>query len=405
MTSVQQLWVGYGHDGGRATLDLGGPGSKVLLLGSQSADLAALTALAAKESGAFPIVLDLNGSLATRLSGHLDTYEYRSFLYDSFRLAEPETWHSQLAAAAYSVALDLSSEEEAIINSAMQLVASEGTLLSPHSLHDVMGKVEGFRGFYVDKLNGRIGALRLFDAVDDQGFNRLLRGNLIVDFHRAPYPQAAELSCALFIAKLLAMAHAGADQTGFLIVTDVHRIFRASPRPLHSNRLLSHLLEWPATAVMSSSQETYLNPTLFQSCPVRVYSSDAWHSQPRRSARVLSGTFVLHDRRSDRSQTFVPRRISTKTADYAPARPGRFFSPELTRTVLQEIERFPLGTPESIVQFIAPEFLPGDISSALSGLEKQGHIILEPKDSGSGGRVFCYTLTDDGRKLLEELRK
>jgi hypothetical protein len=405
MTSVQQLWVGYGDDGGRATLDLGGPGSKVLLLGSQSADLAALTAVSAKESGAFPIVLDLNGSLATRLSGHLDTFEYRSFLYDSFRLTEPETRHSQLAAAAYTVALDLSSEEEAIINSAMQLVASEGTLLSPHSIHNVMGKVEGFRGFYVDKLNGRIGALRHFDAVDDQGFDRLLRGNLIIDFQRAPYPQAAELSCALFIAKLLALAHANGVQTGFLIVTDAHRIFRASPRPLHSNRLLSHLLEWPGTAVVSSSQETYLNPTVTQSCPVRVYSSDAWHSQPRRSASVLSGTFVLHDRRSDRSKAFVPRRIFTKTADYAAPRPGRYPNPELARTVLQEIERFPLATPESVVQFIAPEFLPGDIASALSSLEKQACVVLEPKDSGSGGRVFSYTLTENGRKLLEELRK
>ncbi|MDE1853395.1 MAG: hypothetical protein KGI38_06570 [Thaumarchaeota archaeon] len=127
--------------------------------------------------------------MADRLSGYFDTFDYRSFLYDSFRLEEQEAWHSQLAAAAYTVALDLTSEEEAIVNSAMQAVASDGTLLSPVSLHDVMGKVEGFRGFYVDKLNGRIGSPRLFDAVDDQGFDRLMRGNAIVSFHRAPYPQ------------------------------------------------------------------------------------------------------------------------------------------------------------------------------------------------------------------------
>lgn len=52
------------------------------------------------------------------LSGYFDAYDYRSFLYDAFRLEEPEAWHSQLAAAAYTVALDLSSEE-AVINSAM----------------------------------------------------------------------------------------------------------------------------------------------------------------------------------------------------------------------------------------------------------------------------------------------
>ena len=131
MTSVQQLWVGYAHGGGKATLDVGGPGSKVLLLGSKAGDLASLATLSAKEAGASPIVLDLDDSVARVMSGYLDTYDYRSFLYDSFRLTEPEAWHSQLAAAAYTVALDLSSEEEAILNSAMQV-------------------------------------LRLFDAVDDQ---------------------------------------------------------------------------------------------------------------------------------------------------------------------------------------------------------------------------------------------
>jgi hypothetical protein len=405
MTSVQQLWIGHAHEGGRATLDLRGPGSKALLLGSESRDLAAVAAISAKEAGASPMIFDLDGFLAKRLSGYFDTYDYRAFLYDSFRLEEPESWHSQLAAAAYSVALDLSSEEEAIINSAMQVVASDSTLLSPVSIHDVMGKVEGFRGFYVDKLNGRIGALRLFDAVDDQSFERLLRGDVILDFHKAPYPQAAELASALFIAKLLAIAHAKGTDSGFLMVTEAHRIFRATPRPLHSNRLLIHLLEWPAAIVLSSSQAMHLTPLLLQSCPVRVYSSDEWHSQPRQSTRILSGTFVLHDRRSGLNQTFVARRVPVKTADYAPARAGTYPSPELAKLLLEEIDRFPLSTPESLVQYIAPEFLPADISSVLASLEKQGCVLVEPKESGSGSKVFSYTLSDKGRKLLEELRK
>lgn len=405
MSSARQLWFGYAHDGRRAALDLGGPGSKVLLLGSRAQDLAAIAAVSAKEAGASPVILDLDGSLANSLSGYFDTYDYHSFLYDSFRLEEPEAWHSQLAAAAYTVALDLSSEEEAIINSAMQVVASDGTLLSPVSLHDVLGKVEGFRGFYVDKLNGKIGALRLFDAVDDQSFERLMQGDLTVDFHLAPYPQAAELAVALFLAKALAIAHSKGQSAGFLLLTEAHRVFRASPRPAHSNRLLSHLLEWRATTVISSEQEPSLNPLLLQSCPVRVYSSDAWHSQPRQVQSVLSGSFVLHDRRSERKQSFVPRRIPTKTADYAPARAGRHQAPELTMLILEEADRYPLSTPESMVQYIGPEFLPADVSATLARLEKQGCLIVEPKDSGSGPKVFSYTLSEKGRRLLEELRR
>lgn len=404
MSSVQELWVGYAHDGGRATLDVGGPGSKVLLLGSRSDDLAAIMALSAKEAGASPVILDLRGSLANGLSGYFDTYDYRSFLYDSFRLEEPEAWHSQLAAAAYTLALDLSSEEEAIINSAMQLVASDGTLLSPVSLHDVMGKVEGFRGFYVEKLNGKIGALRLFDAVADEGFDRLLLGNLVVDFHRAPYPQAAELAAALFLAKVLSIANARGQANGFLLMTEAHRLFKASPRPTHSNRLLSHLLDWHATTVLSSEQQSSLSPLLLQSCPVRVFSSDAWHSQHSGVQVVLSGSFVLYDRRNERRLPFVPRKVTIKTSDYAQARAGKYPAPELTKLILEEIDRFPLSTPESISQYISPEFLPADIASALSGLEKQGCLLVEPKDSGSGLRVFAYTLSEKGRKLLEEMR-
>jgi hypothetical protein len=405
MSSVQELWLGYAHGGGKATVLVGSPGSKGLLLGSRAGDLAALAAISSKEAGASPIIFDLGGSVSNRLSGYFDTFDYRSFLYDSFRLEEPEAWHSQLAAAAYTVALDLSSEEEAIINSAMQVVASDGTLLSPVSLHDVMGKVEGFRGFYVDKLNGKIGSLRLFDAADDRDFGRLAEGNLIIDFHRAPYPQAAELSAALFLAKLLSKGQSGPMGSRLLLLTEAHRIFRSTPRPTHSNRLLSHLLDWGGALLVSSEQPQSLNQLIIQSCPIGVYSSDAWHTRPGKAQGILSGSFVLHDRRSELTQSFVPRRIPVKTSSYAPAKSGVYQNPELTRLILEDVDRFPLSTPQSIAQFIAPEFLPADVSSALSGLERQGCLILEPKDSGSGPKVFAYTLSERGRRLLEELRK
>ena len=354
MPSVQRLWVGYAEGGEKVTLDVGSEGTKSILLGSRARELAALAALSAKEAGTNPIILDIGGSLARTMSGYFDTYDYRSFLYDSFRLEEPGAWHSQLAAAAYAVALDLTSEEETVINAAMQFVASEGTLLSPVSLHDIVGKVEGFRGPYVDKLSGRIGALRLFDAVEDRSFEMLTQGNILVDFHSAPYPQAGELAAALFLAKLVAISHSDGKTDGLLLLTDADRIFRASPRVMHSNRLLS--------------------------------------------------TFVLQDGRSGSSTPFVPRLVQTKTADHVTSMAGGRINPDLTRRILEAVEGFPLSTPESIVSYVAPEFLPADASSALAGLERERAVILEPKDSGSGPRVFAYTLTDRGRGILKELR-
>lgn len=404
MASVQKLWLGYTRDGGRATLDVGGPGSKILLVGSKAGELAAISAVSAKEASASPIIFDMGGSLSNALSGYFETYDYRAFLYDAFRLVEPEAWHSQLAAAAYTAALDLTSEEEAIINSAMQVVASDGTLLSPVSVHDVMGKVESFRGFYVDKLNGRIGSLRLFDAVDDQDFDRLAQGNIIIDFHRAPYPQAAELAAALFVAKLLSIAHSQGKEEGFLLMTEAHRTFRASPRAAHSNRLLMHLLSWTGTVVFASEQQASLSPVLLQSASVKLYSSDAWHSQPHQETSVLSGHFVLEDKRSQVRKAFVPRLVLAKTAGYAPARSGPYPNPELAKLILEEIERFPLSTPESVIQFLSAEFLQADVQAALASLEKRGCLILEPKESGSGPKIFAYTIAESGRKLLQELR-
>ena len=114
---------------------------------------------------------------------------------------------------------------------------------------------------------------------------------------------------------------------------------------------------------------------------------------------------MLHDRRTERREFFVPRRIPIRTAEYVPAKSGKFASPALTLAILELVERFPLSTRESVVQYLAPEFLAADVNSELTNLERRECIILEPKDSGSGPRVFAFTLADNGRKLLQELRK
>lgn len=405
MSEVLKLWLGYGSSATRTTLDLGGPGSRMLFLGSRSSDLAILASLSAKDAGFHPILFDLDGAISTRLSGYFDTYDYHTFLYDSFRLEEPGPWHAQMAAAAYTAALDLSTEEEAIINHAMQQVASDGSLLSPVSLHEIMGSVEGFRGFYVDKLKGRVGSLRLFDAVDDQTFARLMNGDLIVDFHRAPYPLAAELSVALFLAKILAVAHSTGSDGGFIIMTEAHRLFRSTPHPAHSNRLLTHLLGWSSTVGFATDQPLALSPLLLEACPVRFYSSDVWHSQRNRVRRILPGTYLLDDRRTARRESFVPRRVLTKSGDYAMAKASRFPAPTLSAAILEHVERYPLCTPESVVSYLSNEFLAADISAALSSLQGQSALISEPKESGSGNKIFSLTITEEGRNLLRELRK
>jgi hypothetical protein len=361
--------------------------------------MAAVVAYTAQEAGLHPLVLDLSGHLSRNLSGHFDTYDYRSFLYDAFRLGDPEPWHSQLAAAAYSLTLDLTSEEEAIVDSVMQEVAFEGTLLSPVSLHDVLGSVEGFRGVHVDRLKGRIGALRLFDAADDLNFSRLMRGDVMVDFHGSPYPQAGELAVALFIAKILSLARSTGDCSFVPLLTDAHRLFRTNPRPLHSNRLLEHLLASQTPVVFSSPQGDSLNPAVINGCPARMYSGDAWHNRPR-GPRIHADVFLLEDTRSGNRSEFIPRRVPWKSGDYVPLSTFGLSSPQLCRAIIEQVEAHPLSTPRSVVEFLTPEFLSSDVSRALASLEEQGYLLLEPKESGSGPRVFSLTVTEKGRSFL-----
>ncbi|MBI3840614.1 MAG: hypothetical protein HY297_01440 [Thaumarchaeota archaeon] len=405
MPPVKGLWLGYSRPGGRATLGLEATGNRVLILGERAAEAALLATYAAREAGIKPVVLDLGGLLANSLSGYIDTFDYRSFLYDSFRLEEPGAWHAQMVAAAYAAVLDLTSEEEAIVNSALQQIASQGDLASPVSVYDVLGKVEGFRGFYVDRLKGRVGGLKLFDAVDDRAVRRLFELGGILDFSRAPYPQAAELAAALVVAKLLALSHSDGHRETAVVLTEAHRLFKSSPRQLHSCRLLAQVLAWPPSTFMATEQSQTLAPQLLQGCQVRVYSSDAWHQRPGATKAILRGTFVLEDTRSRSDLVFVPRRVPVKTSEHLAGRPAKYASPYLTSKILEEVARFSLSTRESVIQFLSPDFLPADIGAEIDSLHARGCLLQEPKDSGSGPRVFAYTVTEKGLSLLVELRK
>lgn len=399
MSESGRIWLGHEVGGGRAFLDLGVRGCSVLALGSRSHETLALLAVAAKESGLRPIIFDMNGGISKGFSGYFDTFDYHSFLYDALKLEAPEHWHSQLAAAAYATALDLTSLEEAAMNSAMQSLAAEGGMASPPAVYDALGGACGFRAAFVEGVKGRIGSLKLFDAVDDLQASRLAEGNALVDFHGAPYPQAGELAACLLTAKLLAVFHSRGGEAP-LFLADASRLFKWHPRPAHSGRLLAHLLELRSIG-MSSDQSQAIDPRILEASAVQIYSSDAWHR--RGDDAVLSGTLVLEDARSRLRKPFVPRRIDSKTCRLAPAKTASSASPRLTSMILEAVDSFPLSTRESLVQYLSPQFLQSDVDSEIAALLSQDLLATVLKDPGSGPMVFSYSLSDKGRKLLSEL--
>jgi hypothetical protein len=400
-------WLGYPLDRTRQRVGIRGLGDRVLLLGRRSGDLATLLAYAGSEAGLKLAVIDVDGSVSSDVRGYFRTYDYREMLYEAFHLEGEDATHGQLVASAYAAALDLASEEEAILSAALQKLSDQNDLATPASLYDVVGAIEGFRGFYVDKLKGRIGALKRFDSTRIETFDDLMSGGALVSFSSAPYPLAAELAAGLFIAKVLYLLHDSPTSPDALLITGAHRLFRNLARSQHAGKLLETLLEAPIPVILASPIPALLNDRIAESMAVRVYSSEAWNARKEsKQATALASTFTVCDDRSGTTAGFVPRFIRPKRAT-APPMPGPTSnaSPDLTRTILEEISRFDSANRQSVVSYLSPQFLAGDVGAEVDRLHSGGYLVLEAKDEGSGPRILAYTVTESGRRLLQELSK
>ena len=138
------LWLGYAPTGGRISLRQVEMKQRLLVSGRRADEVAALLAYAGREAGLKTLVLDLDGNISDRVSGYFESYDYSCFLYDAFLLEEDDAIrHSQLLAAAYTAALDLSSEEEAIMMAALHKLATGDVMASPAVLFDAIGTRRG----------------------------------------------------------------------------------------------------------------------------------------------------------------------------------------------------------------------------------------------------------------------
>jgi hypothetical protein len=398
-------WLGYSLDRTRGRVGIKGLGDRVLLLGRQAGNLASLLAFAAAEEGLKLAVLDVDGSISPEVHGYFRTIDYHSMLYEAFHLEGEDPTHGQLVASAYAAALDLTPEEEAILSAAMQKLSEQNDLAAPSALYDALNGVEGFRGFYVDKLKGRIGALRALDSAQDETFDWLMARGTFVTFASSPYPQAAELAAALFVAKILHLLRVSTSRPGALMITGSHRLFKNLTRFQHAGRLLTHLLEAEVPLILSSLVPALLNDRLIESMPVRVYSSEAWNARKDwKQPAALACSYTICDDRSGASIGFVPRFVRPKrqSANVQSPSPSRG-NPELTRTILEEISRFDSANRQSVVSYLSPQFLAADIGAEIDRLHSRGYLVLEPKQEGSGPKMLAYTVTELGRHLLQGL--
>ena len=397
-------WLGYALDRSRGRVGVRGLGDRVLLLGRQAGELATLFAYAGAEAGLRVAALDVDGSVSPDVCGYFRAFDYRSMLYEAFHLEGEDATHGQLVASAYAAALDLASEEEAILSASLQKLSAQNDLAAPSALYDAVGGSEGFRGFYVDKLKGRLGALRLLDATRAETFDELMQGGTLVSFSSAPYPQAAELAASLFLAKTLYLLTAPAVRPDALLITGAHRLFGGTARFQRAGKLMAALLDAPVPLVLASPLPALLNDRLIESMSVRVYSSEAWNSRKGwKQSAALASSYTVCDDRSGVALGFVPRFIRPRRQSAGGLQVDAAASPELTRTILEEISRFESANRQSVVSYLSPQFLAADVGAEMDRLHSQGFLVLEPKRDGGGPKILAYTVTESGRRLLRGL--
>lgn len=438
-SSLRDVRLGYTQTGGEARLRVEELQGRLLIGGSRAGEMAALLAYASREAGLRPLILDLDGRLCSSVSGYFSTSRLAHILYDLYRMDEAAPRrHGELVASAYAAGLDLTFEEEAIMDAAMQQLASQDNMASPPAVCDALSGVEGFRGFYVDKLKGRIGALKSLDAADSIRLSELLARpeGAVLDLSGPEMPRAAELGAALLVAKLLATVDRvpGQDLPSFVLLGSAHRLFRALPKTLHGNRLFTAMLASPLTWVFASDQLQAMSPPILQACPVRMLSADAWDSlegerrrwraqnrpSPVRGDRplpppplvVLPNSFVLEDGFYGVARPFVMRPFEAKaattpekdtgspgTAEAGPPPPGQ----ELTRRILQEIKAYGSPTIPSLASYLAGEFPKDEVETAIDALEREGCVKLLPKEHRSGRTMLVLQLTPKGEELSRRL--
>jgi hypothetical protein len=414
-TSGRSVRLGYRSTAGRFELSHEDLRRGISVLGQGAGDLAALIAYACDEAGLKALVLDLGGRVPGRLSGYIDSYDLPHFLYDALRIDEEGTAasvHGQLAASAYSCALDLSFEQEGIINAAMQILASERGVASPAAVADlIVEKNDKFRGRPADRLVARLRSLSSLNMTGEEGaVEATLKGSAILSFASAGQPEAVETAAALVIAKLLAVLESpegSGARPDVVIIPQAGRLFRVRPVFRRAERLLASFVSAPIPKVLASESTYGLDEHFEETGFIRVLSSAVWNGGLNREDALLPNMFMVRNHPYGHDVAFTPREFEPRSAppkgtDPPPqAQPD---SPDLISQMVIDIDSYEAPTRQSVVAFLSQAYDQGLVERTLDKLQSEGYVTVVQKDMKSGRPMSVLALTEKGRSLLEVSR-
>jgi hypothetical protein len=411
-TSGRAVRLGYRSTTGRFELTREDLRRGISILGQGADDIAALIAYACDEAGLKTLVLDLSGRVSGKLSGYIDSYELPHFLYDALRIDEEGTVasvHGQLAASAYSCALDLSFEQEGIINAAMQILATERGVASPAAVADLMvEKNDKFRGRPADRLISRLASLSSLNVVGEAGaIAQVLKDSAVMSFAAAGQPEAVETAAALVIAKLLAVLESAEASEGLpdlVVIPQAGRLFRVRPVFRRTERLLASFVSSRVPKVLSSESTYELDEHFEETGFVKIHSSAIWNGSARREEAILPNMFMVRNHPYGHEVAFIPREFEPRSGPpkgTGEAAQPEAESPDLISQMLLDIDSYEAPTRQSVVAFLSQAYDLGLVERTLDRLQSEGYVTVGQKEMKSGRPMSVLALTEKGKSLLE----
>jgi hypothetical protein len=406
MNSNKSLWLGYSRLGGRFAVKLDEMGKGMAMLGHGSNDLAPLVASACEEAGMRALVLDISGGVSSRLSGYIEEYGPAYFLYDSLRMEENAATQAQLAASAYACTLDLSFEQEATLNSIMQIVASEKGIESPVAIADLIQSPDTAKARAIDKVRLRLEALRSLNIVGDIGVVRkILEKSAVLNFRGAGSPEASETAAALFLVKLIALLEeGGAPPPDVIILTEANRLFKARPVFRKSQRFLTSFVSLPTPKILASDIPYGLDEDFLDTCPIKILSSGAWNENSR-GLLLTPNMFMFQNHPFGYAEAFIPRSFEprkggTKGIPPTGEQPEPREDERLASRVMEEIGNYQSVTRSSLLAFLSSEFPRDALERVFDRLQNEGLVTSTPQPTKSGRMMHTLALTEKGKTML-----
>jgi len=399
MNGPTEIWLGYKRLGDRFAVRPPVLTGGVAALGEGANNLASLLAYASNEAGLKTVMLDLDGQASNRISGYMPSYGLQDFSYDSMLMDVNPSYHAQLLASAYACAMDLAMEQETTVNMVAQSIANESGVASPSALGDMLGNEDEERGRPSAKLGARFHALRQLNDVGEAGMvKRILEKSAVVGFENHGSPEASEVACALFIAKLLALTAAGEAGPDVVILTKANALFRTRPIFRQSQRLLATFVGAPFGKVVCSESVYALDQGFAKTSYSRILSSALWNEEAE-GVLLTPNMFMFVNGAFGLSETFIPREFEFRSAKSSEASENPDSSAD--GEVLEAIASSTNATRESISAYLAPELGHDTVTRAIDRLQAKGAIVIVTKSMKGAAPIHVLTITTAGRKILE----